>query len=91
MLDVMKNPPPVIEQITWTASRVRMPDDGITVLMYCCEDEDEPVWLGWWDSATETWLSTEGYPVGMVTWWAHVPAGPTEPKPFPQSTEASHA
>ena len=81
MLDVMKRPPPVIEQITWKAARVEMPDDSITVLIYHPDDEDDPVWMGWYDSATDTWLSQEGAPLGMVTWWAHKPAGPTEPKP----------
>ena len=81
MLDVMKNPPQVIEHITWTASRVQMPDDGKPVLMLCIEDEEDPVWEGWWDSASDRWLNTEGYPVGMVTWWADKPAGPTEPSP----------
>lgn len=81
MLDVMKTPPPVSEQITWKASRVEMPDDGTTVLIYAPEDEEEPVWLGWWDGAADTWMTAEGFPIGMVTWWADVPAGPTEPKP----------
>lgn len=81
MLDVMKRPPPVIEQITWKASRVEMPDDGTTVLVCTPEDKSEPVWLGWWDSGADTWMTSEGWPVQMVTWWADVPAGPGEPKP----------
>lgn len=89
MLDVMKNPPPVIEQITWKAARVEMPDDGETVLIYNAADEDEPVWLGWWDGATETWLTAEGYPLSMVTWWADVPAGPVEPKPGQATPQAA--
>ena len=81
MLDVMKKPPPVTETITWTASRVQMPDDAETLLMFCPEDEDEPVHEGWFDSANDQWLNIEGFPVGMVTWWAKKLAGPTEPKP----------
>lgn len=78
MLDVMKRPPPVIEQITWTASRVKMPDDAETVLIFTAEDG---VSEGWWDSANEQWMTIEGFPLAMVTWWAKLPDGPTEPMP----------
>lgn len=88
MLDVMKNPPPVIEAITWKASRAQMPDDGKTVLMYnASEADDEPVWLGWWDGGADTWMTAEGFPVTMVTWWADVPAGPVEPKVGPHTVQ----
>lgn len=78
MLDVMKNPPPVIEHITWTACRVKLPDDAETVLMF---NPDDAVSEGWWDSASEQWMTIEGFPLSMVTWWARLPDGPTEPKP----------
>jgi hypothetical protein len=87
MLDVMKNPPPVIEAITWKASRVEMPDDGITVLIHTPEDDGEPVWLGWWDGGADTWMTAEGFPVNTVTWWADVPAGPAEPKVGPHTVQ----
>lgn len=83
MIDVMKRPPPVAEQITWHAARVDMPDDGMTVLIYMPDmaDGGDPVWLGYWDSSEECWRNAEGFPLPMVTWWADMPAGPTEPKP----------
>lgn len=82
MLDVMKTPPPVIEQITWHASRTRMPDHGKTVLIYLPDEAEhgEPVWMGYFDDSDGRWCNVEGFPLPMVTWWADVPAGPTEPQ-----------
>ena len=91
MLDVMKTPPPVTEQITWKASRVEMPDDGTTVLIHSPKDDSEPVWLGWWDGGADTWMTVEGFPLSGVTWWADVPAGPAEPEAGQRTGELVNA
>lgn len=82
MLDVMRKPPPVVVPVTWIATRVRVPDTNRTVLIYTPEDEDDPVWMGWWDADEECFLdSSSAMNAGMVTWWAEKPAAPVEPKP----------
>ena len=80
MLDVMETPPPVIESLAWRAARVELPDSDTTVHVFC-PGSDEPVWLGYWDDADETWCSAEGFPIPLVTWWAPMLNGPEEPHP----------
>lgn len=81
MLDVMRKPPPVTVQVDWIATRVCVPDTDRTVMIYTPDDEDDPVWMGWWSTADECFKSAEsGVPIGMVTWWAEKPAAPVEPK-----------
>lgn len=82
MLDVMRNPPPVLTGVQWTACRVRKPDADRTVLMYHPELDDEPVGVGWWDG--EVWRAAEsGGSLGSdcVQWWADYPEPPAEPRP----------
>lgn len=88
MLDVMKTPPPVTEPITWHAARTRMPKHGETVLIFLPDEieNDEPVWMGYRDASDDRWCNVEGFPLPMVTWWAEMPQGPTEPKPGQVST-----
>lgn len=82
MLDVMRKPPEVVVPTTWIATRVRVPDTDRTVLIYTPEDEEDPVWMGWWDAEEECFIeSSSGAALGMVTWWAEKPAAPVEPKP----------
>jgi hypothetical protein len=69
--------PPVPETIIWIASHVRIPETDRLVLIYTPEDQDDPVSEGWWDCATDSWFIVSGFPVGMVTWWAEKPKGPT--------------
>lgn len=84
MLDVMRNPPPVTVQVTWHASRVRMPDTARTVQIYCPEqatEDDTGVCEGYYDPDADEWCSVEGYPLGrsQVTWWAEKTQAPAEP------------
>lgn len=88
MRDELDFPAPVVERITWHASRVRLPEDTRTVLVYvpCGTLVDDPVddtletFPGWYDPETEQWFTADAFPVDMVTWWAEMPHGPSEAK-----------
>ena len=78
MLDVSKNQPPISEVIDWHAVQSELPDSDITVLIYQAEALGDPVWLGYWDDSEERWFYASSDPAGgMVTWWAHLPTGPS--------------
>jgi hypothetical protein len=50
----------------WTPAR-KKPDTDTTVLI-ACPRSDEPVWLGFWDSADSTWRTVEGARVAVSHW-----------------------
>lgn len=82
MIDVMRNPPPVLVPVAWIATRVRKPDTDRAVMIYTPDDEDDPVWMGWWDAEHGCWHdSSSGGWIDMVTWWAEKPVAPVEPTP----------
>lgn len=62
----------MIEQIEWVACAERLPDDGITVLLY---KPGADVWPGW--RLGHAWRWADGSPVrNGITHWAAWPAGP---------------
>ena len=44
-----------------------LPDDEQTVLI-CCPDEDEPVWLGYYESETILWGTVDGDRIKPAAW-----------------------
>ncbi|MCC7082198.1 MAG: hypothetical protein IT530_16115 [Burkholderiales bacterium] len=70
-------PPRWSETIEWRSAARELPDSDIVVLVGC-PDEDEPVWLGWFDAADNRWVSVNADEI-EVTWWADVPIGPARP------------
>jgi hypothetical protein len=65
------------ETIRWLMSDSVKPDDSETVLINLSDDEDEPVWLGWWDSSENKWRDVLGTFIrGGVAYWAPMPRGP---------------
>lgn len=56
----------------WTPVTEVMPDDEIAVLI-ACNDQDEPVWIGYHDD--EQWRDASGAPA-VVTHWRDLPAPP---------------
>ena len=69
----MTSPLCFIEEIVWRQPDIAMPDSDETVIV-CAFDLDDPVWLGYHDG--ERWISVDGFPLGNVTCWAHMPKGP---------------
>lgn len=64
------------ETIRWHMADSVKPDDAETVLINLLCDEDEPVWLGWWDSTENQWRDVLGTFVrGGVAYWAQMPRG----------------
>jgi Protein of unknown function (DUF551) len=58
----------------WIPVAERLPDDDITVMIAL--DGDEPVWMGWHDSA-DGWYSVDATPLRQrVTHWMPMPEGP---------------
>lgn len=65
----------VPEMIHWHEASEK-PDTDTTVLM-CTPSENQPVSLGYWDSANDMWTMYDAYPDKVdVTHWAHLPEGP---------------
>ena len=65
------------ETIRWLMADSVKPDDSETVLINLSDDEDEPVWLGWWDSSENQWRDVLGTLIrGGVAYWAPMPRGP---------------
>lgn len=62
------------ETIEWVPVAERLPDDEVAVLL-STHDAAEPVWIGYYDSAVQEWIDTEGAVV-IVTHWSPMPAGP---------------
>lgn len=64
----------MIETIEWVACAERLPDDGITVLLYAPAQVGE-TWPGW--RVGHAWRWADATPVRReVTHWAPMPAGP---------------
>ena len=79
MLDVSKNQPPIPDTVEWHAVQTGYPDADVTVLIYMPEALGDPVWFGYYDDQELAWF----YPSsdragGMVTYWAHLPKGPSD-------------
>jgi hypothetical protein len=51
-----------------------MPDDNLTVMIHHAE-EDEPVWMGYYDGDDGTWRTVDGARTA-VTHWADLPDPP---------------
>jgi len=66
-------PPRWSEIIEWRSVEHELPDSDMVVLVNCPQ-EDEPVWLGWYDAAENRWVSVNADEI-KVTWWADVPIG----------------
>lgn len=62
--------------VTWIAAADALPDTDTTVLLHS-PMSNEPVWLGWWDSAAKVWRYVEGSVARGVTHWAEIPDAPT--------------
>jgi len=62
----------LIEETRWRDCSREMPDADTTVLI-ACPDENEPVWMGYWDGLA--WWSVEGGTV-KVSHWKHLPEPP---------------
>ena len=65
------------EVISWTPVTISLPDDEITVLVHH-PDQDEPVWLGYYEN--DAWFTIDGNQLapGAVRQWAHLPTGERE-------------
>lgn len=73
-----ENKPKVQESIEWIHTHTQLPDESVTVLLYC-PDETEPVWPGYLDELTADgylWRAADGNELDGVTHWAEMPAGP---------------
>jgi hypothetical protein len=65
------------ETIRWIMADSVKPDDAETVLVNLTDDQEEPVWLGYWDSAENQWRDVLGTFIrGGVSYWAPMPRGP---------------
>lgn len=62
------------EHIDWHDVGHELPDADTTVLI-CSPDDDEPVWLGWYEDG-DGWYEVGGGERSVVR-WAHLPAGGT--------------
>jgi hypothetical protein len=68
------------EQLTWVDVCDRLPDEGVTVLLFGDMD-GEPVWPGYFDESTahgDIWRTVDGMLIKGVTHWAEMPSGPKE-------------
>lgn len=59
----------------WVPVADGLPDDAETVLIHSPRS-NEPVWLGYWDSAIKQWHYVEGPVARGVTHWAAMPDAP---------------
>jgi hypothetical protein len=46
------------------------PPDADTTVLLRLDDEELPIWGGWWDG--EDWLQSDGSAVGGVLGWMHL-------------------
>jgi hypothetical protein len=74
-LHIATNDPMLVEQIHWRACETEKPDADTTVLLYCPDHADEPVWPGAWDDNENVWV-IDGWDA-EPTFWAPMPGGPT--------------
>ena len=65
------------ETLVWFDAHLFKPDDSETVLITMVEPDDEPVWVGWYDSEADEWrCASSANVVSAVSHWAKMPAGP---------------
>lgn len=65
------------ETIRWLMAESVKPDDTETVLLNLFDQEQVPVWLGYWDSSENQWRDVLGTFIhGGVAYWAPMPRGP---------------
>ena len=65
------------ETIRWIMAESVKPDDTETVLLNLFDQEQVPVWLGYWDSSENQWRDVLGTFIhGGVAYWAPMPRGP---------------
>jgi hypothetical protein len=68
------------EQLNWVDVCDRLPDEGVTVLLFGDMD-GEPVWPGYLDDSPacgRIWRTIDGWITDGVTHWAEMPSGPGE-------------
>lgn len=58
----------------WVPVSERVPESDATVLIALVDDEEHPVWLGYYE-ATDGWFSVDGFPIA-VTHWTKLPKKP---------------
>ena len=62
------------ELIYWIKPTIKLPDDGVTVLVNI-PSNSEPVWLAYFEDGE--WFNTDSMPLGhVVEHWAEMPFGP---------------
>jgi hypothetical protein len=61
------------ETILWHLVADRLPDDGLTVLVQCAPDANEPIWLGYLDG--NTWRDVDASTMKTPVAWADLPIG----------------
>jgi hypothetical protein len=65
-----------IEELKWISTLEEMPDEDITVLIRT-DNEDDPVWFGYYESDEHGWRFVDGGSVpNTVEYWADMPEGP---------------
>lgn len=64
------------EVLQWRRCAEELPDSDTTVMVFA-PDNDEPVWLGWYDADTEEWREIGAGALPSVTHWTDIPRGPT--------------
>lgn len=58
----------------WISVKAALPDDDITVLVATIGC-DEPVWLGWYESESNSWCAVDATPI-KVSHWMPLPEEP---------------
>ena len=65
----------LVSRCEWIRSIKRLPDDGITVIVYVPECESDPVWFGYHEDDAWRWI--DGSLIGgTVVAWRHLPDPP---------------
>jgi len=68
--------PPHCSVVRWHSVAEQMPDDDLTVMIHHA-DEDEPVWMGYYDGENKTWRSVDAARC-LVSHWADLPDLPRQ-------------
>ena len=66
------------ETLRWLMADSVKPDDSESVLIAIANPDDEPVWVGWYDSSANEWrcASSGSLLRSPVIHWAQLPGGP---------------
>jgi hypothetical protein len=65
----------MLETIKWIEISKQLPDDEMVVLIHTPQ-QNEPVWLGYYDQGRWYYPVGDFIKISSVTHWAEVPAGP---------------